>query len=202
MFEQLYGRVKNIRNLEDLAKAGDKGVKDLESLIIRESQARANKQERKAEAVNLEAVLGALGAKERGSDFNITTKGFVPNQAVDQQVRDYLMSDAYDGASIRRGKGVLKGVQDDIFKYISTARPDEVASILKAVAKDNPQWLNIPENLRAMNQAIANNRNLRVGGAVAAGAGITASGAALVDLMSYLTSSEEQVIERANQLTS
>lgn len=202
MFEQLYGRVKNIRSLEDLAKAGDKGIQDLESLIIRESQARANKQERKADAVNLEAVLGALGAKERDSDFNITTKGFVPNQAVEQQVRDYLTSDAYSGPSIRRGKGVLKGAQDDIFKYISTARPEEVASILKAVAKDNPQWLNIPENLRAMNQAIANNRNLRIGGAVAAGSGITASGAALVDLMSYLTSSEEQVIERANQLTS
>ena len=202
MFEQLYGRVKNIRNLEDLAKAGDRGVQDLESLIIREAQARANKQERKADAVNLEAVLGALGAKERDSDFNITTKGFVPNQAVEQQVRDYLTSDAYSGPSIRRGKGVLKGAQEDIFKYISTARPEEVASILKAVAKDNPQWLNIPENLRAMNQAIANNRNLRIGGAVAAGTGITASGAALVDLMSYLTSSEEQVIERANQLTS
>ena len=202
MFQQLYGRVKNIRNLEDAFKAGDKGIQDLESLIIRESQARANKQERKADAVNLEAVLGALGAKERDRDFNITTKGFVPNQAVEQQVRDYLMSDAYSGPSIRRGKGVLKGAQEDIFKYISTARPEEVASILKAVAKDNPQWLNIPENLRAMNQAIANNRNLRIGGAVAAGSGITASGAALVDLMSYLASSEEQIVERANQLTS
>jgi hypothetical protein len=202
MFEQLYGRVKNVRSFEDAAKALDKALSDADTEIARQHQARATRQGRKAEGVNLEAVLGALGAKERDSDFNITTKGFVPNQAVEQQVRDYLLSDAYEGASIRRGKGVLKGAQEDIFKYISTARPEEVASILKAVAKDNPQWLNIPENLRAMNQAIANNRSLRIGGAVAAGSGITASGAALVDLMSYLTSSEEQVIERANQLTS